>query len=343
MLPGRSVSVPRARGTWARAALLQPTLRGWQTFIARWRTGVHAAGSTGGAASAGLRRRAVRDSVVLSALLVCVLLLLQEIARGWRGDPFLFWSTHLEGMYRGWVPGADSYAYSPAWAQAFAPFTLLPWPVFRILWLLVGLAATLWLAEPVSRFWRPAFVALCLTEVIAGNIMLLLAVAAVVALRHPAAWAFVLLSKSSPGIALGWYVGRRDWRSLSVAVGTTGAIAAVSLVVAPDAWRSWMETLDANRDAAGVSVVNRMVPLWIRLAVGLVVAVYGGRTGRAWTIPVAMLLGMPHLWLQSFVVLAAIPRIQRAHAMASPLTRADPRPAGLEVPARVRAALTQRN
>ena len=263
MLPGRSVGVPRARGTWARAALLQPHPAQMAGLHRPLAPGVHAAGSTGAAASAGLRRRAVRDGVLLSALLVCVLLLLQEVARGWRGDPFLFWSTPLEGMYRGWVPGADSYAYSPAWAQAFAPFTLLPWPVFRIGWLLVGLVATLWLAEPVSRFWRPAFVALCLTEVIAGNIVLLLAVAAVVALRHPAAWAFILLSKSSPGIALGWYVGRRGWRSLSVAVGTTGAIAAASLVVAPDAWRhpGWRRSMPNRDTAAGVSVVNRMVPL----------------------------------------------------------------------------------
>jgi hypothetical protein len=318
--------------------LLQSSLHVWQGSIAGWRT----AASFQAAPHAAIRRRAVRDGVAFSALVVCALLLLQEVARGWQGDPFLFWSTPLQDMYRGWVPGADSYAYSPAWAQAFTAFTLLPWPTFRILWLLVGLSATLWLAEPVSRFWRPAFVAVCLTEVIAGNIVLLLAVAAVIAIRHPMAWAFVLLSKSSPGIALGWYIGRRDWRSLSIAVGTTVAIAVVSLVLVPEAWRSWMETLYANRDAAGVSVVNRVIPLWVRLAAGLGVAVYGGRTGRPWTIPVAMLLGMPHIWLQSFVVLAAIPRIRSADAMSPPLARAAHRPMTPRVPARGRTAMTQR-
>lgn len=259
-----------------------------------------------------VRLRAVRDGIVLAAALLTTLLVLQEVSRGWEGDPLAYWSTTLDDAYQGWVPGDLTYAYSPAWLQAFYPLTLLPWPLFRALWLLLGLMAALWLALPVRRFWKPAFVAVCLLEVVAGNIILLLAVAASVAMRHPAAWAFVLLTKASPGVALGWYVGRRDWRSLFVALGATAAIALVSFVLVPDAWLGWADTLLSNRDAQGVATASNLVPLPLRLVAGGLVAIWGGYTGRAWTIPVAMLLGTPHIWLQSFVILAAIPRIEQA-------------------------------
>ena len=260
-----------------------------------------------------MRLRAVRDGIVLAAVLVSGLLVLQEVSRGWAGDPWLYWATSLEEMFDGWELGSeDSYAYSPAWGQAFYPLTQLPWPVFRILWLLLGVAATLWLAVPVGRFWWPAFVAVCSVEIIAGNIVLPMAVVAVIAFRHPAAWAFMLLSKITPGVALGWYVGRRDWRSLAIALGATAGIVLVSFLLVPDAWFSWIEVLLANRDTAGVAAASPLLPLWPRLAAAGVLAVWGGYTGRPWTIPVAMLLGTPHIWLQAFVILAAIPRLQLA-------------------------------
>jgi hypothetical protein len=265
------------------------------------------------------RVRALRDGLVLAALLVSGLLVLQEVARGWAGDPYLYWATSLDEMFHGWVlGGTETYAYSPAWAQGFYPFTQLPWPVFRILWLVIGLAATLWLAVPVSRFWRPAFVALCMVEVIAGNIVLLMAVTAVVALRHPALWAFVLLSKITPGVALGWYVGRREWRSLAIAIGATAGLVLISFLWVPDSWFSWAETLLANRDSTGVAAASSFLPLWPRLAAGIAIAVWGGYSGRAWTIPVAMLLATPHIWLQAFVILAAIPRLQAASRSQAP-------------------------
>ena len=56
-------------------------------------------------------------------------------------------------------------------------------------------------------------VLLATVELAGGNISLLLAVAIVVGFRWPAAWAFVLLTKVTPGIGLLWFVVRREWRS----------------------------------------------------------------------------------------------------------------------------------
>ena len=271
-----------------------------------------------------MRLRAVRDGIVLAGILISAFLVLQEVSRGWAGDPHLYWATSLEEMFDEWVLGSkDSYAYSPAWGQAFYPLTQLPWPVFRVLWLMLGLAAALWLSVPVSRFWKPAFLAVCAFEVIAGNIVLLMAVASVIALRHPAAWAFMLLSKITPGVALGWYVGRRDWRSLAIAIGATAAVALVSFVLVPDSWFAWIEVLLENRDSPGVSAASAYLPVWPRLVVAGLLAVWGGYTGRAWTIPVAMLLGTPHIWLQGFVILAAIPRIEQAFRQSHDQRRPD--------------------
>ena len=270
-----------------------------------------------------MRLRAVRDGIVLAGILISAFLVLQEVSRGWEGDPLAYWSTTLENSYRDWVPGDPTHAYSPAWTQVFTPFTLLPWPMFRVLWLLIGLGAAIWLAWPVPRFWKPAFLAVCLVEVVAGNIILLLAVAAAVAIRYPFAWAFVLLTKASPGVALGWYVGRRDWRSLSIALGATVVIAGLSFLLVPDSWRGRVDTLSSNRDAQGVATGSDLVPLPLRLAAGGLLAIWGGYTGRAWTIPVAMLLGTPHIWLQGFVILAAIPRIEQAFRQSHDQRRPD--------------------
>jgi hypothetical protein len=70
--------------------------------------------------------------------------------------------------------------------------------------------------------------------------------------------------------------------------------------------------------------MNAVVPLWSRLLAGLLLSAWGGLTGRTWTIPVALLLGTPHLWLQSFVVLAAIPRLRALKPEGASPSRAHP-------------------
>jgi hypothetical protein len=144
-------------------------------------------------------------------------------------------------------------------------------------------------------------------EVAGGNVSLLLAVAIVIGFRWPAAWWIVLLTKITPGIGLLWFAVRREWRSLAIALGITAVIAAVSFAVLPDQWRTWIDVVIRNM-AAGKSGTwaSVPVPLWIRLPAAIALVVWGARTDRRWTVPVASMLALPALWYGGISMLLAV-------------------------------------
>ena len=53
----------------------------------------------------------------------------------------------------------------------------------------------------------------------------------------------VRFSKVTPGIGLLWFLLRREWRSLAIALGTTLAIVVGSFLLAPSAWFDWYSFL----------------------------------------------------------------------------------------------------
>jgi hypothetical protein len=142
-------------------------------------------------------------------------------------------------------------------------------------------------------------------ELAGGNIELLLAVAIVLGFRWPATWAFVLLTKVTPGVGLLWFVVRREWRSLAIVLGATAAIAAVSIVLAPAAWAQWPSVLAgiAGRSGTWAAVP---IPLVVRLPFAVALVVWGARTNRRWTVPVASMLALPALWYGGFSMLLAV-------------------------------------
>ncbi len=253
------------------------------------------------------RERALRHGLLLAGLLGTLAYLAIGFVYGFQGDAYQYWVTRLDGLYAGYHLGDLGYAYSPAFAQLIAPLAALPYPIFRVIWGLLALAALLWLARPLAGAWRLVAVLLCLPEVLFGNIFLFMAAALALSLRYPAAWAFPVLSKATPAVGLLWLVGRRDWRAFGQALAAIAAVVAISFALAPDLWPRWIATLWSNRDAA--TSVDLAVPLALRLPVAAVIALWTGRTGRAWGIPVAVLIGLPHIWLQSFTLLIAIPRL----------------------------------
>jgi hypothetical protein len=62
-------------------------------------------------------------------------------------------------------------------------------------------------------------------EITLGNIHAFMGLAVIAGLRWPGFWAFMLLTKVTPGVGLLWFVFRREWRSLAIAIGVTAAIA----------------------------------------------------------------------------------------------------------------------
>jgi hypothetical protein len=148
-------------------------------------------------------------------------------------------------------------------------------------------------------------------EIAGGNVSLLLSAAIVIGFRWPAAWALVLLTKITPGLGLLWFAVRREWRSLLIALAATVAIAAVSAVLMPTAWGQWLDVIMANAGKGGTWAAVP-VPLWFRLPIAVAVVVWGARTDRRWTVPVASMLALPALWYGGLsMLLAVIPLLPR--------------------------------
>ncbi len=172
------------------------------------------------------------------------------------------------------------------------------------------MVALVWLLRPLSPTWWLPLGLIGLNEVAAGNVYLLLAVVAVVGFRHPGAWAFAALTKVTPFVGPVWFLVRREWRALAVALGVTAVIAAVSYAIEPGDWYDWVHFLLTNASmTTGRTGGALFPPLLVRLPVALALLVWGALTGRRWTVPAAMAVGTPVIAFGSFMVLLALPRI----------------------------------
>ena len=197
-----------------------------------------------------------------------------------------------------------AYVYSPAFLQLVSPLTALPWQAFMAVWTALLIGAVRFLTGPrlLAAGLLLPFTAM---EVAGGNVSLLLAVAIVLGFRWPAAWALVLLTKITPGIGLLWFAVRGEWRSLAIALGATAAVVAVSWVTMPGAWPRWFEVIMANAGKGG-TWASVPIPLLIRLPAAIALVVWGARTDRRWTVPVASMLALPALWYGGISMLLAV-------------------------------------
>ena len=109
-----------------------------------------------------------------------------------------------------------------------------------------------------------------------GNVQPLLAAAVVIGFRWPAAWAFVILTKIAPGIGLLWFVFRREWRNLGIALAATATIAAICSCCAPALGR-----LRSLRDGqVGAPSPNPVVPIPLAVRIAMSVALIAWAPGR---------------------------------------------------------------
>lgn len=256
------------------------------------------------------RVRAIRHGLFIAGVAVLALILFQawrtatDTSAGEAYDARAYWEAARGDLYARPVLGSPvAYYYSPAFLQVFGPILALSFPAFLAVWYLLNGAALV----VVARSWLPVallsgFVAL---EVLRGNIETLMALAIVAGFRWPAAWAFILLTKVTPGIGLLWFVVRREWRSLAWALGGTAAVAGVSFALAPGLWVSWVESLVANA-AVSIPWAYFPVPLVVRLPIAAVLVVIGARRGWRWMVPVASTLAMPALWPVNLTLLVAV-------------------------------------
>ena len=218
-------------------------------------------------------------------------------------DAYCYWFPALADPYaRSDWTDPIAYVYSPAFLQLLSPIRALPWQAYMAVWTAILMGAVFVLT---GRKWFAVGVVLGLMELAGGNIHLLLAAAMVLGFRWPATWAIVLLTKITPGIGLLWFVVRREWRQLFIALGATALIVVVSFVTMPDAWVQWVGVLSrvAGRDGTWAAVP---IPFLVRLPFAVALVVCGARTNRRWTVPVAGMLALPALWYGGLAMLLAV-------------------------------------
>jgi hypothetical protein len=231
---------------------------------------------------------------------------------GW--DAHAYYVAWSGGLYEELPETRDAYNYSPLFAQAIWPLTLLPWPVFCAVLLGAAGAGVLWLSRPLPPVLAVGMWLFCLPEILSGNVFWLLAVLTVVGFSRGSPWCVAAFTKVLLCLGPVWFLARQEWRQLAGFVAVSAALLGVSVAISPGEWVDWIDFL---RDSAGDSSGNVYLtpltltfPLAARLPLALVVAVVAARTDRRWLLPVAMLVASPVVGWGSFALLAAIPRLR---------------------------------
>jgi uncharacterized protein YjeT (DUF2065 family) len=196
-----------------------------------------------------------------------------------------------------WDPNG-CFLYSPPVAQVMGVIqTLMPFETFTFL-LRAAETAVLAIVTGPALFFS-LFIPAVAIELNAVNINLLIVGAVLIGFRYPFAWAFIILTKLSPGVGLLWFAVRREWRNLAIAVGATVLIAGGSFLLAPDLWRQYIEQLGREPDDS-IFVIGWRLPL------AALVVIWGARTNRRWTMIVAVFLAMPRWYFLTPVILVGL-------------------------------------
>jgi hypothetical protein len=221
------------------------------------------------------------------------------------------------------LPGGDfAFLYSPAFSLVLAPLAALPQTAFLAIWVTALLLTLAWLVGPVLLL---PMLLLAGIEIEFGNIHLFMAAAIVVGFRYPWTWALILLTKVTPGVGLLWFVARREWRHLAIALGATGAIAAISFLFDPQGWFGWIELLRRASDARDGGVAL-FAPIWLRVALAALIVWWGARRDAAWTVPVAATVALPVPWIGGLTVLLGALPLLRGSRFSPPPRQPEARP-----------------
>lgn len=268
-----------------------------------------------------MRDRLLRDGYVILAVVFVGSRLFAIKPWADSVDAYAYWTTRSGDFYAAAQTGQiGAYLYSPAFAQALAPLTWLPVAVFTALWTAINCAALWWL---LGRLALPSLLFLPIPfEIISGNVHLLYAVAIVAGFRYPVSWALMLLTKVTPGVGVLWFLVRREWRALFLAIGATAAIVAVSFLLDHTAWESWLQLLQRDLSGAGQASFQTVgwfvpIPLLPRLVVAAGIVAFAAWSARRWLVPVAVLLALPVIWLNGLAVLAAVVPLWRERTAAA--------------------------
>jgi hypothetical protein len=275
-----------------------------------------------------VRDRLFRDGYVILAVVFVGLRLFA--IRPWADsvDAYAYWTTRSGDFYAAAQTGQiGAYLYSPAFAQVLAPLTWLPVALFTALWTAINCAALWWL---LGRLALPSLLFLPIPfEIISGNVHLLYAVAIVAGFRYPVTWALMFLTKVTPGIGVVWFLVRREWRALLLAISMTATIVAGSFVLDRSAWEAWLRLLQADLSGAGQAAFQTVgwyapIPLLPRLVLAAALVAFAAWSDRRWLVPFAIVLALPVVWLNGLAILAAVVPLWRDQSTVAAATSGRP-------------------
>jgi hypothetical protein len=278
--------------------------------------------------------RIARDAFVLLGIIAAGLVWLTYAMSPSSGSPVdahAYWVANQNDLYAAARAGEtdDRFLYSPAFAQAMVWAPLLPFAVFMAIWRAILLGALVYLAGPFTVLIL--FLPPVASEINAGNIQILLALVVVVGFTNPAAWAFVLLTKVTPGVGLLWFALRRRWRDLAVALGVTGVIVGVSVAINARAWADFIDLLSGGPSQP---VAPYYLPFVPRLVVAIAVIAIGAWRGWKWPVVVGATLALPiYFFISTSMLVGVLPFVRKALGRLIdegriPIPRLSPEPAG---------------
>jgi hypothetical protein len=246
--------------------------------------------------------RATRDALSIAGVLLLVLTMRGE---GQGYDFYAYWSVNPADPYAV-HEGFGAYHYAPPLVWLVGPLKLLPWPAAYWLWFGFLFAVLIWLA----RDWALAWLAFppVVSELFHGNIHLLLAAALVISMRFPAGYAFLALSKVSPGVTAIWWLVRRQWRGLAIALTSTGVVVVLSVAFAPALWLQYLDHISTEGNHAPNLIA---IPLLVRLPFAALLTAIAAWRNRPWMLAPAVVLALPLLWFHGLAVLVAMTPLWR--------------------------------
>jgi hypothetical protein len=203
-----------------------------------------------------------------------------------------------------------AYLYPPPLAQALVPVAaVVPDWLFSVAWTVLMGLALFWLAgrDMLRALALIAFPPVAV-EFWFRNVHLFLAVLVVLGLRHASGWFAVGAAiKVSPGLGVPYLAVRGRWRDAAIAAAIGLAMLVLSVVLSPDAWRTYLDFVLSTDPLQQSSFVA--VPLPVRAMAGLLLALVAGRLPRHVGDPllvVAVTLALPSLWFTGLSLLVGV-------------------------------------
>jgi hypothetical protein len=232
----------------------------------------------------------------------------------WRAGRAVLDGTELYGLR----PGATSaYLYTPLFAQFVAPASILPPVAFVWLWRLLEVACL----RLVVGSWSRAGLAILvfppvLIELAFGNVNLVVAAVCALAMRGAAAATSLPIVVKLTGLPLVPLALVADRKGFLVGLAVAALVVAGSVLAAPHLWAGFLAFLGQVPEPAWWTNLSRGTPLVLRLAIAMALGVVAIRWRRL--APVAVIVGLPIIWVTSLSILVAVAAPLPARARALP-------------------------